>query len=147
MPKGIKHCCYYFLGSFSFSSQKNKNTSGVWQMISSRKERLKKVGGVCLSQHKSQPPWGGPKTEPQEKPSFMNLMKEKSHSICLLTSSGRGETVLEETLEAERLHGFKVGKDFSPYIPYYMIFHQKINEIWAAFMLQIQCKVENRNRI
>lgn len=45
----------------------------------------------------------------------MNQMKKKSHSICLLASSGRGETVLEETLEAEKLHGFKVGKDFSPY--------------------------------
>lgn len=59
----------------------------------------------------------------------MNLMKEKSHSICLLASSGRGEIVLEETLEAERLHGFKVGKYFSPYMSYYKNFHQKRNEI------------------
>lgn len=55
------------------------------------------------------------KIESEEKLSFMKLMKEKSHSICLLTSSGRGKTIVEETLEAERLHGFKVGKDFSPY--------------------------------
>lgn len=49
IPKGIKCCCYYFLGSFSLSSRKKKNTSGVLQMISSRKERLKRVGGA-LSQ-------------------------------------------------------------------------------------------------
>lgn len=42
----------------------------------------------------------------------MNQMKEKSHSISLLASSGRGEIVLEETLEAEILLGFKV---VSPY--------------------------------
>lgn len=59
----------------------------------------------------------------------MNLRKEKLHSVCLLTSSGRDETVLEETLEAERLHGFKVRKDLSPYTPYYKNFHQKRSEI------------------
>lgn len=59
----------------------------------------------------------------------MNQMKEKSHSISLLASSGRGEIVLEETLEAEILLGFKVGKDFSLYSSYYKNFHQERNEI------------------
>lgn len=59
----------------------------------------------------------------------MNQMTEKPHSINLLASSGRGETVLEETLKAERLLGFKVGKDFSPYTSYYKNFHQERNEI------------------
>lgn len=45
----------------------------------------------------------------------MNQMKEKPHSVSLLASSARGEIVLEETLEAQRLHKFKVGKDFSLY--------------------------------
>lgn len=145
MPKGNKCCYYYFLGSFSLSSRKKNNTSGILPMTSSRKERLKKVGGLCLSQHKSQPPWGGSNTEPQEKFSFMNRTKEKSHSKCFLASSGRGETMLEETFEAERLCGLKVGKDFSPYRPYYKNFQQKRNEMWAAIVFQFQQKVEIEN--
>lgn len=59
----------------------------------------------------------------------MNQMKEKPHSISLLASSGRGEIVLEETLKAERLLGFKVGKDLSPCTSYYKNFHEERNEI------------------
>lgn len=53
----------------------------------------------------------------------MNLMKEKLYFICLLIFLGRGEIVLEEIFEVERLYGFKVGKDFFLYIFYYMIFY------------------------
>lgn len=66
-----------------------------------------------------------PRLSHKKKVFFRYLTKEKVHSICLLTSSGRGETVLEETPEAERLHRFKVGKDLSPYAPHYKNFHQK----------------------
>lgn len=69
----------------------------------------------------------------------MNQMKEKSHSISLLASSSRGEIVLEETLKAERLLGFKVGKDFSLCASYYKNFHQERNEISES-------RVESRHR-
>lgn len=59
----------------------------------------------------------------------MNQMKEKSQSVSLLASSGRGEIVLEETLKAERLLVFKVEKDFYLFPSYYKNFHQERNEI------------------
>lgn len=145
MPKGIKLCYHYFPGS-SPVERKRTPLEYYKRFPQGRTGWWRSEGSISVNT-KIKHPEEDPRLSHKKSFFFFTyLTKEKVHSMCLLTSSGRGETVLEETLEAGRLHRFKVGKDISPYTPCCKNFHQKRKEIWTAIVLQFWWKVDIGNK-
>lgn len=114
VPKSIKHCYYYFLESFSLSSRKIKEY--LWSITNDfLKEGKVEEGGRALFQSTQKSTALRRIQDWVRRKPFFHELNEGKVTFCFLTSSGRGETVVKETLEAKRLHGFKVEMDFSPY--------------------------------